>query len=35
VPKVVTKVRHVATAPASKRDCIGVLAGVQGSMECF
>lgn len=32
-PKVTAKVRHVASA--SKRDCIGVLAGVQGSMECF
>ncbi|MCO5398535.1 Flp pilus assembly protein CpaB [Ralstonia soli] len=27
--------RHVAAGPARQRDCIGVLAGVQGSMECF
>lgn len=29
------KVRHVASGPVRQRDCIGVLAGVQGSMECF
>jgi len=29
------KVRHVASGPIRQRDCIGVLAGVQGSMECF
>ncbi|MDE2202402.1 MAG: Flp pilus assembly protein CpaB [Burkholderiaceae bacterium] len=34
-PAVTAKVRHVASAPARQRDCIGVLAGVHGSLECF
>ena len=29
------KVHRVASGPIRQRDCIGVLAGVQGSMECF
>ncbi|MGM3275585.1 Flp pilus assembly protein CpaB [Ralstonia sp. 24A2] len=34
-PRATAKVRRVASAPVRQRDCIGVLAGVQGSMECF
>jgi len=29
------KVRTVAAAPAHQKNCIGVLAGIQGSVECF
>lgn len=34
-PRATAKVHHVASGPVRQRDCIGVLAGVQGSMECF
>lgn len=34
-PRATAKVRHLASGPARQRDCIGVLSGVQGSMECF
>ncbi|ANA34087.1 hypothetical protein R82526_01131 [Ralstonia mannitolilytica] len=34
-PRATAKVRHMASAAGPRRDCIGVLVGVQGSMECF
>ena len=34
-PRTVVKTRTIVAAPARSGNCVGVLAGVQGSLECF
>lgn len=34
-PRVQPRVRTMAAAPARQGDCVGVLAGIRGSVECF
>ena len=34
-PRTVVKTRTIVAAPARPGNCVGVLAGVQGSLECF